>query len=530
MARRRVYTANREIKRGGVIIPPGAHFRAQYDFTQGTNAEGGRKRRVARIETGGEETVLTNTNRHKGINLVRDMLRNNPQMRGLQKTLKTSVIGEYGKLRFNATGDWFTAAQNYFNKVWGSHADFVDGSTFREILQLVVSCIAFEGDCVIVFDNGILTGDNGTGKLLAFEADQITNLTEEDWKAFVAESKEREAWTQESGIIRDEYGRKCGVICAKSRGVAAVSRKDALILTCDPNNPDASPWRHIVRKFRLRQLRGVPDAFAAIQSACDTYEILGYELQSAKAQAAHYAAIIEGEDTAEATATGFDDSEPTEAEEIEEAEKEEETIEAEGLERYCAGGLVDVFPHGTTVQVDNPTRPNKDLPAFLDYTGDLAGLAFGLWHSIARGRSDSSYTSFRGDIVQTALTFRDFQKFLENAFADWVAVSVLSRAVALGELDTPPEGWEGVIAWQYPTAPEVDAQKEAAARAQKYRNGELTLRETLGPAWREQLKQLADERDYMRALGLRHPCEETVSGQIIDNQKQEKNDGEDNKD
>lgn len=530
MARRRVYTANREIKRGGIYIPAGAHFRAQYDFTNAHNAEGGRKRRVARIETGGEESVLTNTNRQRGINLVRDMLRNNPSLRGVQKTLRTSVIGEFGKLRFNDSGDWFKAAQDYFNGVWGKHADFVDGGTFREILQLVVSAVAFEGDCVCVFDDGLLTGEKGTGKLLFFEADQITNLTEEDFKAFIGEAKEREAWTQESGILRDEYGRKCGVICAKTRGVPAVARKDALILTCDPDNPEGAPWRHIARKFRLRQLRGVPDAFAAIQSACDTYEILGYELQSAKEAAAHYAAIIEGEDAAQATATGFDDSEPTEAEEIEEAEEEEETISADGLQRYCGGDL-DIFPHGTTVSFDSPQRPNNNLPGFLDFTGDLTGLAFGLWHSIARGRSDSSYTSFRGDVVQTALTFRDFQQWLEDAFSDWVAVSVLSRAVALGILEAPPEGWEKVIAWQYPASiPEIDSAKEASARQTKYRTGELTLRETLGPAWREQLEQLASERDLCRKLGLRHPCEETASGQIIDTNKEARNNGEDNQD
>jgi capsid protein len=374
-----------------------------------------------------------------------------------------------------------------------------------------------------------LTGETGTGKLLFFEADQITNLTEEDFKAFIGEAKEREAWTQESGILRDEYGRKCGVICAKTRGVPSVARKDALILTCDPDTPEGAPWRHIARKFRLRQLRGVPDAFAAIQSACDTYEILGYELQSAKEAAAHYAAIIEGEDAAQATATGFDDSEPTEEEEREEAEEEEETISADGLQRYCGGDL-DIFPHGTTVSFDSPQRPNNNLPGFLDFTGDLTGLAFGLWHSIARGRSDSSYTSFRGDVVQTALTFRDFQQWLEDAFSDWVARSTISRAVALGILEAPPEGWEKVIAWQYPTVPEIDASKEASARAQRYRSKELTLRETLGPAWREQIEQIAEERNLMRKLGLRHPSEETASGQIIDTNKEARNNGEDNQD
>ncbi len=513
----RIVTARKEISVGGVIVPQGARYRAEYDYTKQTNKAGGRARRIAKVETGGEEQILPAFKRLQGTNLSRDMIRNNAQVHGIAKTLRNNVIGTEGKLRFNATGEWFAKAQRYFNSVWAKHADFIDGSTFRETLQLIVTTLAFDGDAVVVFDDGCISGEDfGSGKRLFFESDQITDLDKADWEEFV--SAGHDGWTMESGIIRDRFGRKAGVIVSKTRGATSVPMKDALVLTCDPDDPDKAPWRHIVRKWRLRQLRGIPDSFATLQTVIDGYEMLGYELQSAKAQAAHYAAIIEPEDEPRETGTGFDDGEPTPEEEAEEAEEEEQTVEANGIAEYCAGGLVDVFPHGTQVSIDNPNRPNKDLPTFLDWTNDLAGMAHGLSHSFSRARADGSYTAYRGDVCQTALTFKDVQQVVEDIFSDWVAKKVLERAVALGILDTPPDGWEELIAWTYPAIAEVDETKAATARAQKYRNGELTLRDTLGPAWLDQIKQIAEEVRIMRSMGLHHPSEETISGQIVNGQ------------
>lgn len=69
--------------------------------------------------------------------------------------------------------------------------------------------------------------------------------------------------------------------------------------------------------------------------------------------------------------------------------------------------------------------------------------------------------------------------------------------------------------------PEIDEGKSASARAQKYRNGELTLRETLGPNWREHVDQIAEEKEYMEKRGLHHPEQETVSGTITENLNKE---------
>ena len=516
--KQRLYTANKEFKYGGVLIPQGAKFKAEWDFTKARNSAGGKHRRLPKIETGSEEEILNGFKRLQGLNLSRDMLRNAPAVRGTQKTLRTNIVGDLGKLIFNANGKWYKQAQKWFNGVWGKHADFVDNTSFRETLQLIVSSVFFEGDAVIVFDDGCLVPEKGTGKILAFEADQIIPLDEGDFQKWKAESADRADFTQDSGLIRDGLGRVTGVVCSKKRGQPSTKLDDALVFLSNPDSPEDAPYRLVKRKFRLRQLRGAPEAFTSLETIIDAYMALNYELQSAKASAATYANIIEPEESPVATATGFDDGdeEPTPEEEEEEAKEEEEAYSAEALSRFCDGGLVDVLPHGTEVNFPDINRPNKDLPTFLDYTTDLAGQPFGLAHAYARQKADSSYSSARFDMVLTWMSFKDTQQFLEDAFSDWLAVKVLEWGMANGKIDkNAPEGWQELIAWSYPKMPEIDEGKSANARATKYRNGELTLRETLGPNWREQIDQIAEERDYMNSKGLHHPNEETVAGAIV---------------
>ena len=499
----------REMKIGGIIIPSG--IRAEYDFTRQHNDDGGRKRRQARIETGPEESILRPYNRRQAVNLARDMVRNNPQSRGLTKTLRTNIVGDYGKLIFNNTGDWYTNAQKWFNDTWSHAADFRDNSTFRECLQLVVYALTHEGDFVAVFDDGIITGGIGTGKLLFFEADQICNLDVNDFAPFKANG-----FRQDSGIIYDRYGRIVGVIVSHKRGVESVMLSECWVLTQDPDSRDLPSWRFVRRKFRLIQSRGSADAIPAMQTTIDGYEILGYEMQTAKKACARYASVIEPEDDESGvTPTGFADLE-IDGETVDPnqtPEEDEDEISAERLEHYT-GGNTDYLPKGSQVIFDPTNRPNANLSTFLDYTNDLSGGAHGMAHAYARGRADTSYTAFRGDMVMTWMTFKDFQQFLEDDFSDWAGVKAIKWGIANGEVDPPPvnEQWESATAWQYPTMPAVDEQKEQGALTQKFKNGQTTFRKTLGPQWKEILTQYSEEIEFARGLKLPLSIFETVAG------------------
>jgi len=500
--------------------------RAGYDFSENRNAAGGALRRHHAPETRGEESVLTPAVRHLGIAAVRDALRNDAATRGLSRTLRVNVVGDLGKLSFRARDEWMTAAADYF-KEWGREADFRDGTTWRECLQLVVSTLAMEGDFVAIFDDGILSGGNGTGKIAFVDGDKICDLADfDEWKKETSTAQQnRSGWTQTSGVIHNELGRKVGVVVSKKRGQSSTTRDEAFVLLCDPDDRESAPWRHVLRKFRFAQCRGSADSFCSVGLAQDGREMLTAELQSAKFGATRYATAIA--DTLQAQdrrslpnpdafdrslglppggsdqAAASSDAAPAEPpQNIGDTDGDDE--DAAPLPRLPAFSKIlagkaaagfDVVEGVKQIVFDPTQRPNTKLVEFLDSVGDLIGRAHGLSHSYVRCRADGSYTAFRGDMAMTWATFRDNQQFLEDNFSDWLARKVLGWAVARGKLGKPPARWDKQIAWVYPRMPAVDAEKEERAFCLAYKNGTTTLARELGPAWLDMMEEQKAERE-----------------------------------
>lgn len=502
-----------------------ASIRNRYDVTSGENADGGRVRRPARVETGGEETVLRPYERLKAINLVRDLMRNSAQIRGLSRTLRCNIVGPCGKLRFRKQDEWFNKAAKWFNVTWSKSADFTDGTTWRECLQLGVQALAFDGEFVVIFDDGILSGaarKDGTGRLCFFEADRICDLDEAGFEPY-----KKKGMRQESGIIYDALGRKCGVVIASKPGLTVTSAKNAFVLTCDPDTPqNERNWLHVMRKFRLRQGRGVSDAVTAAPTSLDSLEILGLEMQSAKIGAARYATVYEKEpaDSQDLGLLPDDDGKDGDKDgEDADGKGEEGEWHSPALENLT-GGNVDYLKEGDKVELAPTNRPNPNLAAFLDYASDVSGAAFGVSHAYSRLKADTSYTAFRGDIMMTWRVFEDSQQFLEDAFTDWVARRAIEHAISAGKLTAPPSAeWHEEIAWQYPKPPSVDEGREASATVQKIKGGLTTYRDTLGPNWRDVLKDVAEEIRVCKELGIPHPALETASGAVIEQPKDNQN-------
>lgn len=505
-------------------LPHTARRVALYDFGAELNERGGRQRRMSRIETQGENDILRPTLRLRGINLARDMLRNNPQFRGMARTMRANIVGDYGKLRFRESGGWYEAAQTWFNSLWARHADFIDGSTWRECLQLAAVAVETEGDFVAVFDDGILTGGTGTGRLRFFEGDQICNLDDASFGEYSARG-----WTQNSGVLYDKFGRVVGVVVTSRRGLDCVPAADAFVLTRDPDAEDDPNWVLVLRKFRLAQTRGSASAIPALQTIIDSYEMLGYELLTAKQGASRYALVtMPQNDSGVAVPAGFDDvdggtggeggsgnadgADANANADGETGADNSDDFHADALEEW-SGANTDYAPFGTQITFDPANRPNSNMPGFLDYTTDVAGSALGMGHAYSRLRADTSYTAFRGDMVMTWMSFRDFQQFLEDSFSDWAARCAIRHGMETGAIPAAaPEGWEGEIAWQYPRMPSVDEQKEQAALQLKLKNGLTTFRDILGPSWREQLTQFAEEIDFARKLNLPLSVLESLPG------------------
>ena len=512
-------------KRLPLLARAAARVLAWYDFAEPFNAAGGRKRRPPRIEFRGEESgQLTPVRRLQGVDLARNMERNDAPTHGIVKQLRVNIVGDAGKLVFSESGGWYDLAAAAF-KNWSRHADFIDGASWRECLQLMVYALAMEGDFVAVFDAGQLSNaENGTGRLLFFEADQICNLDQESWTNFARGPRRR--WRQCSGILLDGYGRRAGVVCSRYRGRVETPAKDAFVFTCDPENPDAANWRFVSRKFRLRQLRGTADAIPALTTSQDAAEMQGYELQTAKRAASHYAFVrlrkpeVTPEDVANlpcpenaAAASGTDATESGTAAACL-AATDEAAPGPQNLARIT-GGQLDISADVEGIDWDPAARPNGAVTDFLTYATQLAGRSHGLNSSYAIGRADGSYSAARMDVVMTWVVLRDNQQFLEDAVADWVAVRVLERAVLVGALPAPPADWKAKIHWQWPRMPSIDEQKEQAALTQRFKNGIAAPQEIIGPGWRELIDQRAEFDAYCREKGVTLAFQESTPGAVV---------------
>lgn len=494
--------------------------RARYDFVQNLNTAGGRKRAPARIETQGEEGPenLSPRNRLLGINLARNQFRNSPMFRGFVKVLQNNVIGTEGKLRFFSAGDGENAelyrnAERYF-AAWAKHCNFRDGSSFRKALKNALAALVIDGDFVCIFDEDL----TGSGKLIFFEADQIANLMPADFAATFPEG-----YSQNSGVVIDNFGRECGVIVSAKRGLTEVAKADAFVLTRDPASDDDSNWILVKSVSRLVQTRGAADCLPSLDCLIDSHEALCAELQSSKMMASRACTIIEGaESTPQGTApTGFlpDDGEEADGETKEE---DEDYYSADALVEY-SGGNISILPHDSSIVFDSPTHPNTNLQTFLLTCADLAAAPLGIPSDVARGRADSSYSASRFSQLYFWRNVESIQQSLEDDFMDWVARHVLRYGMARGLLDPLPEGWEEEIAWSFPRMQSINELQDIQSAALKLRTGLTSFARELGPAWRDSLKEYAAELDFCRENGLPLNVFETAAGAMAETQEPAEN-------
>lgn len=496
---------------------------AMYDAVEGSSgaAGTGNKRRMARVEVDSEDEQYPHRKRNLGINLAREVLRNYATYRGHIHQLRVNTVGPLGKLSVLTKEPFGKVAGDWFNSEWSESAEFRSGLPWGDVLQLTVSNFANEGDMVFAFDDGTITGGKGTGRILGWESDQITSLPAGDFARMFPIT-----WTQDNGLIRDNFGREVGVIVTGKRGLSEVPASECFILRRDPMTARRDNWWvHVKRQFRLVQGRGVAAGLSSVALTMDAYELLAKHLQAAKKNSS-IAAIIQREEAIEDfDDPAFDPTNPESAEGTAAVDPttlpEKQTSDAENYDQIEAfASHVEYMDPRDKVTIPDVKFPDVNLPGFLDYVTDGGAQPFGLAHAYARMRADSSYTAFRGDMVMTWVSIKDNQKFIERNVADWGASHAIRWGIANGKItEAPPVGWERALAWQWPKMPEVDEQKKQAGIAAALKNGDLTYQDLIGPNWRERFDQLAEEIAYAREKNLPLSVLEMKSGGTAAEQK-----------
>lgn len=477
-------------------------IRNSYDATE-TNT----RRRKASPETKSEDQIYDQRKRQLGTNIGRDLERNYSSAKGILHQFRMNVVGKLGKLQVNIKGG--EEATQWFNEVWAKDCDYRDDLHFSVILQNVVASVIREGDLLALIDDEITEDDSG--KLLHWESDQIAPLGE----GAIAAGKDIIPFeTQENGVLRGEWGKILGWSVTSKHGRGAINDiKDATLFKRGVAIHVKNPWR-------MNQGRGIPSLITSATNFIDLYEIIAAELQSAKRSAQ-----IAGWTSRKNATTDYDFPGTTNATNLpENTGKSAATTAAEQansdnptspnyerLEAYT-GGIWEYVEDGDEIHFADIKRPNVQLAAFVDAVLGHAGASLGVAKAYSLLSANSSYTSFRGDMIMTWVTFYAMQKWLERTYADRVSIKVFKWAMRKKKVKKLPNGWEQTISWTWPVMPHVDELKEAKAEEQFLKNGTLDFSTLLGPNWLERFKAYGKQLEEARKNKLPLSVFEAKSG------------------
>lgn len=469
-------------------------------------------RRAFAPERKNEDDILGAHPRNSLVNAGRDLMRNSPTRVIMDQQLRVNVAGVVGGKLYAAFPEGFSAAADavmrYFNRVWAPSCEFTFGKSFNWLLKTVLTAQDVGGNVILVFDDGLLTGGRGTGRIRGFEADEIADVQDEDFaRLFPA------AYSQRGGFVYDPLGRFTGAfVSTTQRGADKFDSGKYIVLRRDPVATSPANWTTLGAMSRFNQGRSVSPITAGLATAVDLHEILSSETLAAKFNAQLVGQIIHqiSEDGDSYNPYKIDTTGKTDA-------------DAERVKRVTLDHLRNIgiryqdMPEGVKMELLDTKRPNANMPQFVDFLTGLVGGTRGLARVYSTLKAQTSYTAFRGEQVMSWPSFEEAQKDLERDVCDWAARLAISRALKTGEIsETLPEGWEYMLAWQWPKMREVSERDAQSALKLKLENGITSLKRELGPGEVERIiAERKREKELFDNAGLIYPGTVTTSGEVV---------------
>lgn len=497
---------------------------ARYKVVTGTD-EWQRDKGVA--ETKNEDEILDSRKRGKLLDLSRNAFRNNPTFVTILKQFDLNAIGTNGGkaiITFKNEDFGKKVLREFSN--WTRNADFFDGLSLNTLLKLVLKTQLIGGDLILLFDDGLISD---SGKILLYEPDEIGDTDEKE-----IEKRYGKGSKQSLGRVYNSYGQFIGAIVSRSqRGSDKFDSKSCYFLKKDPNSTTFNDYWLMPRNvFRISQGRGISPTTSSLGNIIDLQDYVAYEIAAAKKNAQTLATVSETkEEEKEQPPSAFDedtDFSNMSDEQIEQAvkaEMEEVPNKTVTLDRIKAAGCIyQVLPEGYKFDLLDTKHPNTNSAEWVKWLAAYSAAPFGLTSCYATLKCDSSYTAFRGEQLMAQPTFEEAQKALEQ-ICDWILYRWSKWAVKKGIIQNLFEDdWVlDSVEWEWPILKDVDRVKEQQAIALQLKNNTGSYKEVYGSNWKEQLKQIAEEKEYMNSIGLVHPSEVTVSGAIVETNNEDNN-------
>lgn len=207
-------------------------------------------------------------------------------------------------------------------------------------------------------------------------------------------------------------------------------------------------------------------------------------------------------------------------------------IEGKSVEKVRPGMIVRLA-QGEDIKAANPGRPSTTASDITELYTRMIGSGMGLsYEMISRDFNGSSYSAARQGNLEDRRTFQPMQQWLITHFCEPVYRKFLDTIFLSGELNLPgyannKEKYQKAE-WIAPGWQSIDPEKEMQADFLAMKSGTLTLSQQCaehGYDWRDQLDQMAKEKDYAEKLDLTLPIHKPESVQAAESNfmKEEEN-------
>ena len=480
----------------------GPRYRVVSGFDEFNREQGSAERQC-------EDEILPVSRRGRLLDLCRNATRNSPSWGGILRQIEINTIGtKGGKVVFDIED-----AKNIRSEFakWTRECDFFDGMSFNQILRLILKTYIIGGDMVLLMDDGLI---EDSGKLLAYEPDEIGNTVDAEIKA-----KFGEGYWQSQGRVYNPNGRFCGVVVSRSeRGNEVFNPDNCYFLKRDPDvSKFDCPWVMPRNVWRFNQGRGITPMASSIATILDLEDYANFEIQAAKKNAQFFATVSHEDKPNEQIApSAFDvstDFDNMTDEQIEEAIKQEAKNEAKPvrLDQATAAQIIyQVLPDNYKMELMKAEHPNQIAPDFIRFLQVRASQNLGLTKQYATLVCDGNY---KAEKLMTQPVFEDFQKFLEQ-ICDWVIYRWAVWADRKGIIDISKMGdnWLEKISWEWQSLDELDEYQHEQTLALKLKNMTGSYKDILGNDWKDKLEQINTEIQYFKEHKLPHPAFDMVSG------------------
>ena len=262
-------------------------------------------------------------------------------------------------------------------------------------------------------------------------------------------------------------------------------------------DPDRIPAKEIIHLWTRKhpdQIRGISDLAPIIKRLKDTQDYLDAETVAARIAACFSVFIT--------TSTGAPGA----------AGRFVKTKDAEGKKlQSIRPGMIKYLAPGEEVQTANPSRGMANARDYISIQERLAGAGLGLSYELmSRDFNKASFSSARQGMLEDRKTFEPMQNFMAShlcgpVYREWLDLCVLAGVINIPDYAQNREKYQQCD-WVTPGWAWIDPSKEVQADINALQNAGKTLSQWCaerGYDWREQLEQMALEKETAEALGLK---------------------------